>query len=426
MPPEGKQPDAKAALFVVGANHRSAPLALRDRLFFDEAGHGDLLLRLKKRGLTQAIALATCDRVEVQGAAPDPEAAMRWVVEEIARGGGMEAASVDREFYRLTGDKALRHVLAVAASLDSLVIGEPQVLGQVKASHKLSETLGLTGPEIDAALQAAYGAAKRVRSETRVAEGPVSLAAAAAQIARDLHGDLDGISYLVIGLGDMGLLLAEHFTTAGAKRMVIAAASPARAEAAARPLGCNHAGLDRLGDLLAAADVAIGAQGSGGFAVTTAMARQALAKRRRKPILLIDAAIPADLEPGIDEVDGAFRYDLDALERLAMRGRSTREAASKDAWRIVDEEAEAFRRGRAERAAVPALSALRQRFEAERGRLLAETPGMDAAEATRLLINRLLHDPSEALRAIAAEGADREDFEALLRRLFRLSGEEEK
>ncbi len=413
-----------AALFVVGANHRSAPLALRDRLFFDEAGHAELLQRLKQRGLTQAIALATCDRVEVQGAAPDPEAAMQAVLEEIARGGGMEAAAVDGQFYRLTGDKALRHVLAVASSLDSLVIGEPQVLGQVKAGHKLSETLGLTGPELDTVLQAAYGAAKRVRSETRVAEGPVSLAAAAAQVARDLHGDLEQISYLVIGLGDMGLLLAEHFMTAGARRMVIAAASPARAEAAARPLNCNHAGLDKLGDLLAAADVAISAQGAGSFTLTAKDTRDAIARRRRKPILMIDAAIPADLAPDIDDVDGAFRYDLDALERLAMQGRSTREAAATDAWRIVDEELESFRRGRAERAAVPALSALRQRFEAERGRLLAETPGMDAAEATRLLVNRLLHDPSEALRAIAAEGAGRADFEALLRRLFRLSGEE--
>ena len=423
-------PDDKSAqvarLFAVGANHRSAPLALRDRLFFDEAGHADLLRRLKQRGLSQAVALATCDRVEVQGAAADPEAAMRAALEEIARGGGLEAAAVANEFYRLAGEKALRHVFAVAASLDSLVIGEPQVLGQVKASHRLSQGLGLVGPELEAALQAAYAAAKRVRSETRIAEGPVSLAAAAAQVARDLHGDLGQVACLVIGLGDMGLLLAQHFLQAGARRMVIAAGSPARAEAAARQLSCNHAGLDRLGELLAGADVAISAQGSGGFTLTAADARAALAKRRRKPILLLDAAIPADLAPDIDAVDGAFRYDLDALVRLAMRGRSTREAAAKDAWRIVDEEAAQFLRGRAERAAVPALAALRRRFEEERRKLLAEAPGLDAAEATRLLLNRLLHDPSESLRALAAEGgdanADRDRAEALLGRLFRLDG----
>ncbi|MGQ0677436.1 MAG: glutamyl-tRNA reductase, partial [Rhodospirillales bacterium] len=347
-------------------------------------------------------------------------------LEEIARGGGMEAAALERQFYRLTGDRALRHVLAVAASLDSLGIGEPQGLGQVKASHRLSQTMGLVGPELETALQAAYAAAKRVRSETRVAEGPVSLAAAAAQVARDLHGDLDQASCLVIGLGDMGLLLAEHFSQAGARRMVIAAASPARAEAAARQLGCNHAGLDRLGDLLAAADVAISAQGSGVFTLDAPVLRAALARRRQKPVLLIDAAIPADLAADIDAVDGAFRYDLDALERLAIKGRSTREAAAKDAWRILDEEAASFLRGRAERAAVPALSALRRRFEAERARLLAETPGIDAAEATRLLVNRLLHDPSQMLRAIAAGDPEPEEAEALLKRLFRLDDEEQR
>ncbi|MGQ0676522.1 MAG: glutamyl-tRNA reductase, partial [Rhodospirillales bacterium] len=120
MPGPEDTPGGAAALFAVGANHRSAPLLLRDRLFFDAAGHAELLRRLKQRGITQAIALATCDRVEVQGAAADPQAAMRAALEEIARGGGMEAAALERQFYRLTGDRALRHVLAVAASLDSL------------------------------------------------------------------------------------------------------------------------------------------------------------------------------------------------------------------------------------------------------------------------------------------------------------------
>ena len=412
-----------AALFAVGANHRSAPLALRDRLFFDEAGHSELLQRLKRRGVTQAIALATCDRIEVQGAAGDPEATMRHVLEEVARGAGLEAAAIDAQFYRLTGEAALRHVFAVASSLDSLVIGEPQVLGQVKESHRLSQTHGLTGPELETALQAAYAVAKRVRSETRVAERPVSLAAAAAQVARDLHGDLGRATGLVIGMGDMGMLLAEHMIQAGLKHIVVAAQNPARAEAAARQLGCNHAALDRLSDLLAASDVTISAQGAGRFTLEAAHLRDALKKRRQKPILLIDAAIPADLAPDIDAVDGAFRYDLEALERLAMQGRATREAAAKDAWRIVDHEVASFLRGRAERTAVPALSDLRRNFEAAREKLLAETPGIDAAEATRLLVNRLLHDPSEALRALAAEGGDRDAAEKLLRRLFRLDGE---
>lgn len=411
-----------AALFVVGANHRSAPLAVRDRLFFDETGHVDLLKRLKSRGVAQAVALATCDRVEVQGAAVDPQGAMRAVVAALAEGAETTPAEVEPHVYKLTGAPALRHVLAVAASLDSLVIGEPQVLGQVKASHRVSQGAGMTGPELEAVLQAAYGAAKRVRSETRVAERPVSLAASAAQIARDVHGELTTASGLLIGIGDMGVLLAEHLKEAGLPRLVVAAASAARAEPAARQLGCNHATLDRLEELLVASDIVISAQGAGTYTLTADLVTRVLRRRRQRPIFLIDAAIPGDLAPDIDAVDGAFRYDLDALEAVAMAGRAKREEAAKDAWRIVDAEVAAFQRARSERAAVPALAALRRRFELERERLLAEQPGADAADATRLLVNRLLHDPSEALRGLAAAGDDieREQAEALIRRLFDL------
>jgi len=413
-----------AALFVVGANHRSAPLAARDRLFFDEAGHAELLGRLKARGVAQAIALATCDRVEVQGAAADPQGAMRTVLVALAEGAQTTAAEIEPHVYKLTGAVALRHVFAVAASLDSLVIGEPQVLGQVKASHRVSHSAGLTGPELEAALQAAYATAKRVRSETRVAERPVSLAAAAAQIARDVHGELQSASGLLIGIGDMGVLLAEHLQEAGLGRLVVAAASAARAEPVARQLGCNHAAMDRLDELVAASDVVISAQGAGQYTLTAEAVTRALRRRRQRPIFLVDAAIPGDLAPDIDAIDGAFRYDLDALEAVAMAGRAKREEAAKDAWRIVEQEVAAFQRARSERAAVPALAALRRHFETARALLLAEQPGLDAAEATRLLVNRLLHDPSQALRALAAAGDDveREQAEALVRRLFNVEG----
>ncbi|MCC6471227.1 MAG: glutamyl-tRNA reductase [Alphaproteobacteria bacterium] len=416
----------RAALFVVGVNHRSAPLALRDRLFFDDDGLVALLARLKARGVRQAVALATCDRIEVQGAAADPPAAMAAAIEALCAGSDVPPAMLDAQAYRLTGEAAVRQIFAVAASLDSLVIGEPQVLGQVKASHRISQAAGMTGPELEAALQAAYAAAKRVRSETRVAERPVSLAAVATQLARDVHGDLAQGSGLLLGLGDMGALLVEHLAQAGLKHFVVAAQQARRAEQAARQLGCNHASIAQLEDLLPAADVVVSAEGAGTFTIDAAAVTRALRRRRQRPMLLIDAAIPGDLDPAIDAIDGVFRYDLEALENVAMEGRATREAAAKDAWRIVEEEVAQFLRGRAERAAVPALAALRKRFEAERERVLAETPGTSAEEATRLLVNRLLHDPSLALRALAAGDGpdDPRAAEALIRRLFRLDTEE--
>lgn len=419
-------PSGTAALFVVGVNHRSAPLALRDRLFFDEAGQAALLQRLKARGVAQAVALATCDRIEIQGAAPDLPVAMAAAVAELAHGTDVPPAALDAQAYRLSGAEAVRHIFAVASSLDSLVIGEPQVLGQVKASHRMSQAAGMTGPELEAALQAAYGAAKRVRSETQVAERPVSLAAAATQIARDVHGELGDLRGLLLGLGDMGALLAEHLAGAGLKHFVVAAEQARRGEQLARQLGCNHAPLAEIEELVAASDVVISAAGGGRFTLDAPAVTRALRRRRQRPIFLIDAAIPGDLAPDIDAVDGAFRYDLEALEKVAMAGRATREAAAKDAWRILEDEVGRFLRGRAERAAVPALAALRRRFEDERARVLAETPALGAEDATRLLINRLLHDPSLALRELAAgEGPhDRLAAEQLIRRLFRLQSEE--
>lgn len=416
---------APPSLFVVGVNHRTTPLALRDRLFFDDQQHVAVLQRLRDGGVPQAIALATCDRIEVQGAAQDLPRAMAACIQALTEGTDVPRETLEAQAYRLSGAQAVRHVFAVASSLDSLIIGEPQVLGQVKDSHRLSQSAGMTGAALEAALQAAYAAAKRVRSETQIAERPVSLAAAATQLARDVHGDLDQVSALLIGLGDMGALLAENLAQAGIKQFVVTAQQPRRAERLARQLGCNHAPIEKLDDLLAAADVTISASGAGQFTIDARAVTNALRRRRQRPIFLIDAAIPGDLPAEIDAIDGAFRYDLEALEQVAMAGRATREAAAKDAWRILEDEVARFLRGRAERAAVPAVTALRDRFEAERARILA-TPGIDPAEATRLLINRLLHDPSEALRAIAADETqyERTAAEALLRRLFRLDSEE--
>ena len=171
---------------------------------------------------------------------------------------------------------------------------------------------------------------------------------------------------------------------------------------------------------LAQADVVLAALGTGRLAIDAAMVRAALRARRRRPILFVDAAVPRDVDPDVASLDGAFLYDLDDLERLALEGRSGRSAAATAAWAIIDAEAAAFRAARAGRQAVPALVALRRHFEAARSDVLANGAGADAAEATRLLVNRLLHDPSEALRRLAADGEDGPAAEALLRRLFGL------
>jgi glutamyl-tRNA reductase len=419
-------PGAGRRFLVVGASHRSCPPSLREHLATEEREVPGVEARLRAAGLDQFLWLSTCDRVEVVAAHPDPAAAAAAVLAALAERAGVPPAALEGQVYAHAGEAAVRHAFAVAGSLDSQVVGEPQVLGQVKAAHRRAAEAGTLGPELEALMEAAFAAAKRVRAETRVAERPVSIAAAAVQTARDLHGDLGRCSLLLAGLGDMGDLMAGALLEAGVARATVAARSQARAEAAAARLGGHWVPLDGIEAALAEADIVVTAAGQGRHLLGRAAVSSALRRRRSKPMLLIDAAVPGDVDPAVGRLADAFLYDLSDLERVALEGRAGREAAAREAWAIVEEAARGFARSRAERAAVPAVSALRGHFEETRARLLAESPGLDAAEATRLLINRLLHGPSEALRGLAARGDPAApEAERLIGRLFRLEEKSE-
>jgi glutamyl-tRNA reductase len=404
---------------IVGANHRSASLSLRDHLFVDDAGASAFLTDLKARGLHEAMVLSTCDRVEIWASHPDPDAVSASVGEALTVRAGLTPTALSGQLYRHAGAEAVRHGFSVAASLDSLVIGEPHVMGQVKTAHRLARDSGTCGPELETVLQAAFSAAKRIRTETHIGEGPVSIAAAAVQMARDLHGDLGKCSGLVVGAGDMGELVAESMLAAGLARVAVTAPRASRAEALAQTLNGHVLAFEDLKEALAGADVVVASVGTRHVAVTAEMMTQALRRRRRKPVFLVDAGIPGDIEPAVNRVDGAFLYDLSDLERVALEGRATREQAARAAWAILEEEVSHFLKGRAERVAVPAIVSLRHRFEETREAVLAEAHG-DAEQATRLLVNRLLHAPSEVMKSVAAEGAEWQAMEKTLRKLFRL------
>lgn len=422
---------ASPRLVVVGANHRSASASFRERLFVDAADAPGFLSRLREAGIGQAVLLATCDRVEVQAVSRDPGPTASAIADALAAQAGMDRTEIDDQLYRLEAREAVRHIFAVAASLDSLVPGEAQVLGQVKESHRAARDAGMMGPELDAVLDAAYRAAKRVRSETTIGERPVSIAAAAERLARNVHGDLGRAAALLVAGGEMGELIADHLIRAGLGRLTVTARIARRAEMLARRFSCHVAPFEALDELLADSDIVVSAVGAGRPLITREKVAHALAARRRKPIFVIDAAIPGDVHAAVDALDDAFLYDLGELEAVAMEGRRGRDAEAQVAAGIVDAEVEAYYRDRAGRAAAPLAAALRRRFEEEREAVLRESGG-DAAEATRRLVNRLLHDPLRALRAFGMQGGDREAAEAIVRRLFGLGrgrageGEEEK
>jgi glutamyl-tRNA reductase len=410
-----------ARLFAAGIDHRSSALELRDRIFIAEAELPGFHAELRRAGIEQAIVLSTCDRVEVLGAHGDPAAAAAAVNSLLAARAG--AASLHGHAYALTDAAALRRIFGVAAALESQVLGEPQVLGQVKAAHQMAQAAKLMGPELEHALQAAYGAAKRTRNETAVGQRPVTLASAAIQLARDVQGDISRSAGLLVGSGELGELLVEQLKSAGLRSLAVTGPHHARAEETARRLASHVFPFGELETRLADADIVVTALGSGKHVIAAPAMDRAMAQRRRRPVFIVDLGVPADVESAVEALDGVFRYDLDDLEHVTMTGRASRGAAAADAWAIVEQEMAAFARGRAERDAVPALTALRQHFEAVRAQVLRQADG-DAARATELLVNRLLHDPSEVLRQIAAgENAGVADSEVAARvvaALFRL------
>ncbi|MEM7124358.1 MAG: glutamyl-tRNA reductase [Pseudomonadota bacterium] len=407
----------------VGVNHRSAPLDLRERLFVTEQELTAYYESIREAGIDEAMLLSTCDRVELHVAHDDPDAAAATVCAQFANRAG---ATVDASVYVKQDEEALRQLFAVAASLDSLIVGEPQVLGQVKASHRRAAKHDMIGPVLDRRLQAAYAAAKRVRTETAIGERPISIASAAVEIARDIHGDLARVSGLMIGAGEAGELIAERMLNHGLSRLGVTHRTRAMADPIAQRLGAELHDMANLADDLAGADIVILSVGTGGHVLGYDDLRQALKRRRNRPIFVVDAAVPAEADPAIDRLDDVFLYGLDDLERIALAGRAGRAGEAEAAWAIVDESLEAFQHDRDQRRATPAVAALRSRFETIRQELMAELGGAGSEEATRRLVGRLLHDPSEALRELAARDPKAaEHADVVLKALFRLPPDEE-
>ena len=407
---------------VVGANHRSSTMTMRDRIFVEEARIPDMLAAL---GEEQAILLSTCDRVEAWSITPDADGFAQRVLAELAREGQCDVAELEPQTYILTDAQAVDHLFRVTASLDSLMVGEPQILGQVKQAHRIASSAGFVKAELETWLQAAYAAAKRVRSETRIGEGPVSMAASATQIARDVFGDLERSSALLIGAGDMGELIARDLIESGITRLSVTHPRESRANALARDLDAHVVSFDDLSEHLLHHDIILSAMGSRRFSLGHDLVGGALKARRFRPLFIVDAGVPGDVEPEVEELDEAFVYGLGDLEQVALKGRAGRAEQASMAEDVIEQDVATFMHTQAQRVAVPTLTLLRKKFESERDQALADAGG-DAEKATRLLLGRLLHGPSQAMRDLAADDeAAWARLEFALEKLFDLKQEDQ-
>jgi glutamyl-tRNA reductase len=418
-------------LLLVGVSHRTAPIELRERLDFSARGVDRALTALSGTGAQhEAAIVSTCNRVELYVGCDDPERARAAIQQFLSDFHGVETDQLAPHLYAKTGPDAVTHLFRVAAGLDSLVMGEPQILGQVKDAYGVASQLGVTGPLLNKLFHSAFAAGKRVRTETALSEGAVSVSYAAVELARKIFGNLKGRTVLVLGAGEMGKLTAIHMKSQGIGRLIITSRTAAHAAALAESIGGTSMPWDSLETGLVEADILITATGASTPIISHAHISQTMKTRRQRPLFIIDIAVPRDVEAGAGDLEQVFLYNIDDLQAVVQENISKRGTEASDAEKIVAQEVSRFVGWLNSRGAVPTIVALRQRFEAVRQselrRLepkLASLPPearVRVEEITRLILEKLLINPTEQLKAIS-DADTVAAYSDALNRLFGLS-----
>jgi glutamyl-tRNA reductase len=421
-------------ILVVGLSHRTAPVEVRERLSAGGEALPSMLARLAARSeLLEVMFLSTCNRVEVFALAPRDgiERACGAIREELARQGGA-ASGVELEpyLYVKQGDEAVTHVFRVAASLDSMVLGEPQILGQVKEAYDAAVTAGALKGTLGRCVNRAFATAKRVRTETAIGAGSVSISSVAVDLARRVFGELGERVVLLLGAGEMAEAAARSLGK-DARAVRICNRSFDRAAALAGQMHASAVPWDQLDQELAAADVVVASTASRTPIVAREMVKRAMRARKGRTLLFVDIAVPRNVEPEVHEIDNVYVFNVDDLEHEVARNRNARHAEIDAAEKIVSDELAQFLAWTRGLEVQPTVVAMRLKAHAvlfaelERslgGRLkhLAEGDRAALAQMMESALNKLLHAPTTNLKARAAEHDDAGDFAAAVRFLFDL------
>jgi glutamyl-tRNA reductase len=415
-------------LTLLGMNHRSASLDLRERACFIEADVPEALARVRAAaGASEALILATCNRVEILTRTADGATIGRELIAFLAAERGLDAATIEQHAYVHEGLHAVRHVFAVACGLDSMILGEPQVLGQLKRAYAVARASGSTGPVLDRLLQHALSAAKRVRTSTGISRHAVSVAFAAAHLARTIFDDLSGRSVLLLGAGKMTELTARHLSTQGVTDLTVTNRTYARAETLAEAIGGRAVPWDDFDRELTRVDIVVTGTAATEPILTREQVRQAQRGRRGRPLLIVDVAVPRDVEPAVHELPGVYLYDVDDLQEAADAGLEERRRAAAKARQMIEVEVMSFDRWRQSVELAPTIAALYDHLHrmgrgeiARYGRRLQSLSPEQretVLDLTRAVIQKVLHTPIVSLKS-AAERGEAGARAALYREIF--------
>ncbi|MBL1353577.1 MAG: glutamyl-tRNA reductase [Zetaproteobacteria bacterium] len=395
----------------IGLNHKTAPVELRERLAVPEKEIADILqMKITRPSIREASLLSTCNRVEMTVVTHDPDAAIALVHEWFARKSGMDIEQVSPHLYSYTTDDAVRHLYAVASGLDSLVLGEPQIFGQVKASYEQALAAGTAGHILHRLYQSTFAAAKRARSETAIGKQSVNISSCAVELAKRIFDDLTGKTVMLIGAGEMAELAARHLRGNGCSQILVANRTLERAKNLAIEFEGHALTLEQLPDYLDSADIVISSTGASTYVLLPDTVKEAMEKRRGRPMFLVDIAVPRDIDPRIADIGGAYVYDIDDLQQVVQGNRDNREKESMQARSLLAEEEKNFLHWLKSLETVPLIRSVQQQTEAMRQEEWAKAQrylkglSPDQSEAverfSRALMKRFLHPTLRTLKSM--------------------------
>lgn len=410
-------------LITVGVNHKTAPVAIREKVAFAPERVFDALTSLiSQKYAEEAIIVSTCNRTELYCQVPDQSGADQ-LIQWLGDYHSIHASDLKPFCYAHHEDESIRHIMRVASGLDSLVLGEPQILGQVKSAYAVSQEGQCLGPQLQALFQRTFSIAKKVRTDTSIGENPVSIAFAAVSLAQRIFADVKRSTALLIGAGQTIELVSKHLKENGVKRIIVANRTLERAKILATEIGAEAILLSDIGDYLPQADLVISSTASQLPIIGKGLVEKAIAKRRHKPMLLVDIAVPRDIEPEVEEINDVYLYTVDDLHSVIEENVKARQDAAKSAEQIIDDGVTAFRRSLESRKVSDVIVSYRKNAEeiknveyekALKQIELGQAPEDVLKKMAHSLMNKLIHDPTLYLREAGAN-EDRDGVETALK-----------
>ncbi len=424
-------------LLLVGLNHATAPLAVREKLAFAAGQRPEAMAALRERfDGCETVLLSTCNRVELYIAAHSPDATpAESVIEFLAEYHGLSAEEFRGHLYQKSGDEVTSHLFTVASSLDSMVVGETQILGQVRDAYDVARRIGATGTTLNPLFQRALAVGKQVMNETAIGEGRVSVASAAVDYAKQIFDQFGDKMVLSIGAGKMAVLVLRYFAALRPGGLLVCNRDPGKSASLSEQFGGMPAAFERLNEHLTAADIVVTSTGSNHPIITRELFEPLVKARRYRPIFLIDIAMPRDVEPAVGELENVYLYNIDDLQQVVARTQSQRNGSVDAARRMVESQVEDFAQWERARGMGPVIHELSRRYHEvareELNRTLSKLPNIKPEERahmeelSRRLVNKLLHDPIKALREADGVHIQPEQYLHAMRKLFRLEDDGE-